>query len=125
MLFLASPKALTIYSKNKELRSRDRFESHAIAESFNPPRELVDEMCSPMGVKVIGPQLSIGFVAGEHMEGTDYDRVGHRRDGPFLAPTGSQALIQGGQVSPLRAGRGMGQLGQAGAQGLVALAGLP
>jgi hypothetical protein len=47
-----------------------------IAESFNPPRELVDEMCSPMVVKVIGPQLSRGFVAGEHMEGTDHDRVG-------------------------------------------------
>src|SRR5919108_3854430 len=113
------------YSENKELRSRDRFESHAIAESFNPPRELVDEMCSPMVVNVIGPQLSLAFVAGEPMEGTDDERVGHRQDGPFLPATGSQALIQGGSGSPLRAGRRRGPLGQAGAQGLGALAGLP
>jgi hypothetical protein len=51
------------YSENKELRRRDRFERHAIAESFNSSRELVDEMCSPMVVKVMGPQLSSGHSA--------------------------------------------------------------
>jgi hypothetical protein len=42
------------YSANKELRSRDRFEGDPIPQPLNPPRELVDEMGSPMVVKVIG-----------------------------------------------------------------------
>ena len=52
--FRALRSSVQTYSENKELCSRDRFERHVIPESFNPPRELVGEMCSSMVVKVIG-----------------------------------------------------------------------
>src|SRR4029453_16830576 len=48
-----------------------------------------------------------------------------RPDGPHLAPTHGQALVQGRQVSALGPSRGMGHLGQAGAQRAMTLAGLP
>jgi hypothetical protein len=81
---LRSRQTCQLYSESKELCSRDKFESHAIAESFNLLREFVDKMCSPMVVEVMGPQLSRGFVEGGPMEGTDDDHVGHRHDRPFL-----------------------------------------
>src|SRR5262249_30324421 len=119
------PDPLQSYSENKELRGSDRFEGHAIPQPLNPPCELVDEMFAPTFVKVMDPQLPIGFMAREHMEGTDHDRMGDGDDGSFLPPTGGQTLIQGRQIGPLGAGCRMGQLGQACAQGLVAGAGLP
>ena len=72
--------------------------------------------------QVLAPQLPIGFVADEHVKGTDHDGVSDRDDRPFLPPAGGQALIEGRQVGPLRAGRRMGQLRQPCAQGLVGLA---
>jgi hypothetical protein len=47
----------------------------------------------PMVIKVMGPQLPIRLAVGEHMEGTDHDRVSHRNDGAFLPATGGQAVI--------------------------------
>jgi len=108
------------YSENKELRGSDRLEGHAIPQPLHPPCELVDEMFAPTFVKVMGPQLPIGFLAREPMEGTDHDRMGHGDDGTLLPPTGGQALIQGRQLGPLGVGCRMGQLGQAYAQSLVA-----
>jgi hypothetical protein len=64
-------------------------------------------------VKVIGPQLAIGFMTGEHVKRTDDEGMGHRDDGPLLPPTSGQTLVQGGQMCPLRSGGGMGDLGQA------------
>jgi hypothetical protein len=81
------------YSENKELCGRDRFESDPIAQPLNAPRELVDEMGLSTIINVMGPQLPIGFVADEHMEGTDHDRVRDRNNGPFLSPAGGQPLI--------------------------------
>jgi hypothetical protein len=65
------------YRENNELRGSDRLESHVIPKSLNPSCALVDKLISPMCVKVMGPQLTRGIVAGEHIEGTGYERVGH------------------------------------------------
>jgi len=61
------------YSENKELCGIDRFEGDPIAQPLNAPRELVDEMGLSTVIKVMGPQLPIGFVTDEHMEGIDHD----------------------------------------------------
>ena len=39
----------------------------------------------PTVIKVMAPQFPIGFVADEHMKGTDHDRVSDRDDRPFLS----------------------------------------
>ena len=59
------------------------------------------------------------------MGGTHDDRMRHRHDGALLPSARREALIQGRQVGPLGAGRRMGQLCQARAQGSVAFASLP
>ena len=64
-----------------------------ISESLNPPGEPIDKMAALTFIEVIGSQLPIRFVAGEHVEGTDHHRVGHRHDGPLLAAPGSQPLL--------------------------------
>jgi len=61
------------YSENKELYGSDRFEGDPIAQPLNAPRELVDEMRLSTVIKVMGPQLPIGFVTDEPREGTDHD----------------------------------------------------
>jgi hypothetical protein len=78
-----------IYSENKELHGSDRFKGNSIAQPLNSPRELVDEMGLPRGIKVMAPQLPIGFVAEEHVKGTDHDRVRDRDESPLLPPAGS------------------------------------
>jgi hypothetical protein len=52
------------YSENKELCGSDRFEGDPIPQPLNAPRELVDEMGLPTVIKVMGPQLLIGFRGG-------------------------------------------------------------
>ena len=80
-------------------------------------------MLPPVGLKVVGAQLTIRLVPHKHMEGTDDDRVGNGANGPFLAPPGGNPMIQGREVCPFRAGGGMGELRQTGAQGPIAFAG--
>ena len=80
---------------------------------LNPSGQAVDEMLPPTFIKIIGPQLAIRFMAGEHVKRADDNRMGHGYDGPFLPSTGSQALVQGGQIRSLGPGGGMGDLGQA------------
>jgi hypothetical protein len=62
-------------------------------------------------------------MAGEHMQGTDDDRMGDGHDRPFSPPTASQALIQGRPIRPFRPRCRMGQLRQASPQGATARAG--
>jgi hypothetical protein len=76
-------------------------------------------------VKVVAPKLLVGFMAREHVEGTDHHRVGHRDDGPFLPPPRRQALVEGREAGPFRTCRGMGQLGQRRPQDAIPFAGLP
>jgi hypothetical protein len=61
------------YSENKELCGSDRFKGNPVAQPLNSPRELVDEMGLSTVIEVMGPQLPIGSVTDEHMEGTDHD----------------------------------------------------
>jgi hypothetical protein len=69
-----------------------------------------------MFVKVVGSQLSTRFVPGEHRERTDHGGVHHRQDHPLLPSAGRQAVIHDRQRGSLGAGRGVGQLRQAGPQ---------
>jgi hypothetical protein len=96
----------------------------AIAQVLNPLGQAVDEMITPSFIKIIGPQLARRFMTGARVKRTDDNRMGHGHDGPFLPPAGSQALVRGGQIRSLGPGGGMGDLGQARAQGAMALAGL-
>jgi hypothetical protein len=73
-------------------------------------------------VEVVCTQLLVGFVSGQHRERTHDERVGDRHEGSFLAPAGRQTLIEGRQIGPFATCRRMGYLGQAGPQGVVALA---
>src|SRR5262249_20234496 len=97
------------YSENKELRGSDRLEGHAIPQPLNPPCELVDEMFAPTFVKVMDPQLPIGFMAREPMEGTDHDRMCDGDEGALLPPTGPLGLAQGGRSAPAVAGCARGE----------------
>jgi hypothetical protein len=80
---------------------------------LNPASQAVNETVTPWFIKIIGPQLTIRFMTGEHVKRTDDNRMGHGHDGPFLPPPGSQALVQGGQIRSLASGGGLGYLGQA------------
>src|SRR5262249_45450202 len=111
--------------ENCSLRRRHGFEAHAIAQALQPPREAIHEVVSALFVTIVGSQVAIGFLAHEHGEGADADRMGHGHDGPFLAPAGREALRERRQVGPLGPGGGVSHLGQAGPQGAIALAGLP
>jgi len=59
------------------------------------------------------------------MECTNDDRVGYGHNSSFLPTPGGQALIQGRPVGPFGMRGGVGYLGQAAPQRVVALAGLP
>jgi hypothetical protein len=91
----------------------------AISPVFNPPCEPIDEVMPPLGIEVMGHEILRGFLAREHAKGTDNHRVRDGDDGPFLPPSGRQAVIQGRQVRPLGARRGVGQLREDRPEGLV------
>ena len=44
------------YSEKRLLHGSNRFEGHAIAQPFDPPREPVDQMVSSTFVKVRAPR---------------------------------------------------------------------
>lgn len=58
--------------------------------------------------------ITIGFMAGKHMEGTDHDVMGDGYDCPSLAPTRGQALVQGGQICAVGPRGRVGRLYQCG-----------
>ncbi len=95
-----------------------------IPEALNSSGQVVDEMVAPLLIKIVGPQFTVQFMAGEHMEGTHNDGVGNGHDRPLSPATGGQALIQGRQVGPFGPRSSVSQLRQAGPQGAIALAGL-
>jgi hypothetical protein len=89
------------------------------------PCEPVDEMVTPLLLKIVGPEFMVGFVTGQHMERTDDDGMRHSPNGPFLPTACGQAMISGRQVGPFGPCSGVGYLRQAGPQGAIALASLP
>jgi hypothetical protein len=54
---------------------------------------------SPVGLKVIGAQLTIRLLPYKHMEGTDDDRMRDGANSPFLAPPGGYPMIQGVEIT--------------------------
>jgi hypothetical protein len=96
-----------------------------IARVFQAPCQPMYQLMTPLLVNIVASERLVGFMTREPMEGTDHHRVGHRDDGPFLPPSGRQALIEGREVGPFRAYRRMRQLGQRRAQDAIAFAGLP
>jgi hypothetical protein len=67
-----------------------------IPKALNPSGQVVDEMVAPLLIKIVGPQFTVGFMAGEHMEGTDDDRMGDSHDLP-RGPRPEQ-MIRGGEL---------------------------
>jgi hypothetical protein len=52
----------------------------------------------PSLIKIIGPQFTVGFIAGEHIKDTDHDGVRNGEDRPAFPSTCRQAPIQNGQT---------------------------
>src|SRR3954469_482746 len=57
----------------------------------------------PVG-EVVGAEVLVGLVAGEHGPNGDQDRVADRDQGPFLAATRDDTPVAGSQVGALAAG---------------------
>ena len=68
----------------------------------------------PSLITIVGPQFTLGFMAGEHMKDTDHDGVGDGEDRPSFPSPCRQAPIQRGHIRALGPDGAMGQLGEAG-----------
>ena len=66
-----------------------------VPQSLHTPRQPVDEMYASMCIKVIASQLAIGCVTREHVKGTHHDRVCDGQNGPLLATTSREAMLEG------------------------------
>ena len=97
---------------------------YPIAESLNPLGQSIDRIMPPPFVEVACAQLVIRFLTREHVKDTDHDGVGDRHDRTLLPPTRRQASIQGRQIGLFRTGSCLGQLRQAGTQGLMGAGGV-
>jgi hypothetical protein len=61
-----APSTMNHSIENSLLRGPHWFEVDMIPQALNPPGQAVDEVVAPLFVKIIRPQLSIRFMAGEH-----------------------------------------------------------
>jgi hypothetical protein len=81
--------------------SKDKFDADTITQTLQPPCQSIHKLVTAPVVEVVWTQLLIRFVAGQPMERTHDNRVGDGHDGSFLAPAGSQVLIEGRQIGAL------------------------
>ncbi len=94
-------------------------------QACNPPDEPIDRELPPPFVKIIGPQFTVPFMAGEHGKDTPHDGVRHSKDGPLLPTADGEALREGRERRVLGPHGSMGELGQDRPEGRLPLRVLP
>ena len=92
-----------------------------IPQVLNPSGESIDRELPPPFVKIVGPQVTVHFMAGEHVKDTAHDGVRYGNDSPLLSTAYGEALVEGGAIGVLGPHGGMGELGQDRPEGPIAL----